>query len=157
MLEIDSTCGFLFLTNLVEIMTLVLFGVGFSVMAILVYECGLPVWHFLLRITQTNNKKKKGFQMADTIDRHADGMWYQGDLPITIASNHAQPVKQGKFPQGKAIIREMLKALEFCCANNCEKKFWYKIDRLAPPFDMPEEKCKDCPVYLAIQKARRRK
>ena len=53
-----------------------------------------------------------------------------------------------------AAAPDMLDALEFCCVNNCERRLWYKQNRTTPPFDMPKEKCTDCPVYQAIQKAK---
>ena len=56
--------------------------------------------------------------------------------------------------QPETLIEEMLKALEFCCDNNCGKKLCYKLDRTTPPFDMSKEECNDCPVYQAIQKVR---
>ena len=54
----------------------------------------------------------------------------------------------------KAINKELLEALEFCCTNNCERKLWYKQNRTTPPFDMPKEKCIDCPVMETIEKTK---
>lgn len=59
-----------------------------------------------------------------------------------------------KIEKLEASNKELLEALEFCCTNNCERKLWYKQNRTTPPFDMPKEKCIDCPVMETIEKTK---